>query len=223
MDILPTSECKELVSKNQCQTDPERMKRDCPISCRRWQESRSKALNSYVMVGDEHPFSELSAQTSVGSKLEFERFDGHLTIVTNAPRDCRDGVTERTLSTLEGLLDVWSYGLEIVLFTFVNPNVEEEWDAAEEHGLLDCTSHREAVKKGRRRLHVMEEVKINGPNTHPVFKYLKDAFDFGEDGLSMDTTTFFIVSPDGDWIKANVGLSLAGLKRAISLLLDKEL
>ena len=59
------------------------------------------------------------------------------------------------------------FTLEILAFPFEHPNITID----------SCKDELLALEKQPgRKIHVMEPVKINGPDTHPVFKYLKELF-----------------------------------------------
>ena len=220
MDRLPN--CEELVKKNECQNNPKKMMQDCPLACRKWQESRTKVEYAYVDE-DQPSFFSLKAKNSTGSELGFEMFDGYLTIVANVLKDCMPGQIEQILMAMEHLHDVWPYSLEILVFPFSTPERDEEVIAFQTS--IGCDPYFNAINKKGRRIHVMEEAKLNGDDAHPVYQYLSKQFDgrLGADGMPTDLATFFIVTPDGDRIEAHIGISPGLLKHTIALHMERDL
>ena len=220
MDRLPN--CGELVKKNECQTNPRKMMEDCPLACRKWQEDRTKV--EYAYVDDDQPsFFSLRAKNSTGSELSFEMFDGYLTIVANVLKDCMPGQIEQILNAMEHLHDVWPFSLEVLVFPFSTPERDDEVIAFQTS--IGCDTYFNAIKKKGRRIHVMEEAKLNGDDAHPVYRYLSKQFDgrLGPDGLPTDLATFFIVTPDGDRIEAHTGISPERLKHTIAVHMERDL
>jgi len=227
--------CEELMRKGECSTNAEKMKKECPASCRKWQESVQTV--KYARVDDGAPsFFELSAKNSTGHIVNFQRFEGYLTIVANTMKSCKPGATEAIYKAMENIHNLYPWTLEILLFTFENPEVEkaraeiasdaEAANLAAQFGIDlsgSCEDHEKAFKKRGRRIHVMEEVNLNGPKAHPVYKYLKKQFDFEGDELSTDFATFFFVSPDGDKLEAHIASSPESLKQSIRRHLEQDL
>ena len=220
MDRLPN--CEELVQKNECQNSPKKMMQDCPLACRKWQESRTKVEYAYIDE-DQPSFFRLKAKNSTGSELGFEMFDGYLTIVANVLKDCMPGQIDLILNAMEHLHDVWPYSLEILVFPFSTPERDDEVIAFQTS--IGCDPYFNAINKKGRRIHVMEEAKLNGDDAHPVYQYLSKQFEgrLGVGGMPTDLATFFIVTPDGDRIEAHIGISPGLLKHTIALHMERDL
>lgn len=218
MDRLPN--CGDLVAKNECQTNPKKMMEECPLACRKWQEARTKVEYAYV-DGDQPSFFSLSSKNSTGSELSFEMFDGYLTIVANVLKDCMPGQIEQILNSMEHLHDVWPYSLEVLVFPFSTPERDDEVIAFQTS--IGCDTYFNAIKKKGRRIHVMEEAKLNGDDAHPVYQYLSKQFEGRLDEIPTDLATFLIVTPDGDRIEAHIGLSPERLKHTIALHMERDL
>ena len=220
MDRLPN--CEELVQKNECQNSPKKMMQDCPLACRKWQESRTKVEYAYIDE-DQPSFFSLKAKNSTGSELGFEMFDGYLTIVANVLKDCMPGQIDLILNAMEHLHDVWPYSLEILVFPFSTPERDDEVIAFQTS--IGCDPYFNAINKKGRRIHVMEEAKLNGDDAHPVYQYLSKQFEgrLGAGGMPTDLATFFIVTPDGDRIEAHIGISPGLLKHTIALHMERDL
>ena len=214
--------CDELVKKNECLTNPEKMLKDCPLACRKWEEARSRV--EYARIREDEPsFFELVAKNSTGSTLNFDMFDGYLTIVANVMKSCIPGQMEQVFTSMEHLHDVWPYALEVLIFPFSTPERDEE--VKQFQMSIGCDSYADAMSKKGRRIHVMEEAKLNGDDAHPVYKYLAKHFKRRLDGgeIPTDVATFFIVTPDGDRIEAHFGSSPERLKHILAMHLEKDL
>jgi glutathione peroxidase-family protein len=76
-------------------------------------------------------------------------------------------------------------------FHFEHPGID--------YSLYDCKDFDAIYKNPRTKLHSMEVTKINGPDTHPVLKYLKNVFKMEDfDG---NFAPFFFVNPDGNKVE----------------------
>lgn len=82
--------------------------------------------------------------------------------------------------------------------------------------MKDC---KEAIlsdeKKAGRKIHVMEAVKINGSDTHPIYKYLKKIFDMEE--MDPNRAHYFFMNPDGTVIEHHYGASYEHLKQFVNM------
>mmetsp|Transcript_2394 Transcript_2394/g.4978 ORF Transcript_2394/g.4978 Transcript_2394/m.4978 type:complete len:248 (+) Transcript_2394:272-1015(+) len=220
MDRLDT--CDELAKKNKCLTNQEQMLKDCPLACRKWEEATYRV--EYARIGEDDPsFFELSAKNSTGSTLNFDMFDGYLTIVANVLKSCIPGQMEQVFASIEHLHDVWPYALEVLIFPFSTPESDEE--VRQFQMSIGCDSYTDAVEKKGRRIHVMEEAKLNGNDAHPVYRYLGKQFKLKLDGgkIPTDVASFFIVTPDGDRIEAHFGSSRTRLKHTLAMHLEQDL
>lgn len=83
-----------------------------------------------------------------------------------------------------------------------------------EHPAVDIESCRAETlaseKKGGRKIHVMAATEINGPEAHPVYRYLKQLFDIEE--LQPRVAHYFFVDPDMTIIEHHHGASYNTLK-----------
>ena len=102
--------------------------------------------------------------------------------------------------------------IEIVAFPFDHPDGDFE----------KCRQTNEAIEKRadkEYKIHVMEPVHINGPDTHPVFRYLKESFDMDE--LDPNNTYNFKINPDGNTIEMKDSPNFYGLMAYINPLGDE--
>merc|ERR1711862_777782 len=141
-------------------------------------------------------FFDFKANTSTGNTLNFERFEGYWTMIVHGALTCSPGIgLEEGLKYFEHLHSVWPFVLEVLVFPFRHPRVDYE--------KADCLKGMTAIKKKGRKIHLMDEVKVNGEETHPIHQFLKKPFKIDE--LETDVATYFFVNPDGEWVVAHHG------------------
>ena len=106
------------------------------------------------------------------------------------------------LESIEHLQSVWPYSVEVLIFPYEHPstNYDEK----------NCEDFDKDYTKTGRKIYMMELAILNGPNTHPMFKFLKDVM--GVEDLSLDTTQYFVMSPDVDAFEYHYGKSLLDMK-----------
>ena len=109
--------------------------------------------------------------------------------------------TEIFYDTLEHLHSIHPWALEILAFPFNHPNIDIE----------KCRDDIEKFERtGGGRIHIMQAIEINGPNTHPIFRYLKKLFDMVE--MDSNFSHYFFISPDGNFFELHYGASYNTLK-----------
>lgn len=127
----------------------------------------------------------LSTKTANGKQVLMEQFDVYRTMIYHAPRLC-DGSTKEFYEKLEKVHALEPYALEIIVFPYDHADGDLEKCGATSYAIEE-RADREL------KIHVMEPVKINGPDTHPIVKYLKKAFDMDE--MDPNFTHKFKVDP----------------------------
>lgn len=183
--------CSELVVQGKCLSDTPFMQKNCQDDCYKWKQDIEKVRIEYIDE-DQPSFFDLSAKNSTGHVIQFRRFEGVVTLVTVMRKICGHKETsESTFRSMEALHDIWPYGLEIVIFHFEHP--------AFDYSQYDCDDFDTILKTTRAKLHSMELTHINGPDTHPVLKYLKNVFKI--DAFDDNFAPFFFVNPDGNKIE----------------------
>ena len=65
-------------------------------------------------------------------------------------------------------------------------------------------------KLAGRKIHIMDAVNINGPQTHPVYNFLKKLF--GLEDLDPSVAHYFFINPDVTVIEHHHGASYNTLK-----------
>jgi len=199
--------CKNLAESGACLNNQKEMFENCRQECIEWEEKKRHVQRESIDEEDRSLY-ELNAIDHKGRNMSFEDFEGYITIIVNMPKLCGKTRidTEKSFEAVEQLKKIWPYALNIVLFPFDMPGVN--------YSLEDCTQYEEAFHKDR-IVHVMKSIEINGPNTHPVYKYMKNLFKIGEDDMQIDMATFYIISPDGNIIESHYGHSYELMKSYI--------
>ena len=206
--------CTQLIQKGACYKNTTYMAEHCATECYQHQQYLERVHVAYISE-DKPSFFDLKAKNSTGTELNFRRFEGYVTLVITVARSCKDWrKIDGIYRGIEYLHHTWPYLLEIVVYFYNLPDVDYD---------IDCSSfHVRFTFKGR-KIHVMEVVPINGPDTHPVLKYLKWSFNLSEDdGLLTDVTSFFIVNPDGNTIQHVKAMSFEKLKQRIQSTINSE-
>lgn len=179
------------------------MQKNCPQSCH---SKTYKEPEHRRIADDQEEFYELSAKTANGKVLSMDNFEGYVTVLVNAARVCDS--SELFYETLEHMHAIHPFALEIMAFPFHHPEIN--FDSC--HEAVESNE-----KKERRKIHVMEAVDINGPDTHPIFRYLKNLFDVEE--LDPNVSHYFFVNPDGTLIEHHHGASYKTLKSFVDMYL----
>mmetsp|Transcript_15189 Transcript_15189/g.20734 ORF Transcript_15189/g.20734 Transcript_15189/m.20734 type:complete len:240 (-) Transcript_15189:345-1064(-) len=195
-------DCKEWATAGHCQfghTRSDYMMKWCTKSCIEVLDIQP-ATTKHLEENDQL-FFEMEAKDVFGKVIDFERFEGYVTIVVNAARDCLN--SDVFYSILEHYRSIYPYTVEIIVFPFDHPTSPS--------GIAECPDAiSQAEKNPDRKIHMMEVVDINGPNTHPLYKLLKKVF--GLDEIKLDRPYYFFVNPDGDVMEMHYGAGLNNLK-----------
>ena len=187
---------------------------NCPHSCFKWQQDMKRIRVAYISE-DKPSFFELSAKNSTGSTLDFRRFEGYITLVITVARTCKDWKKiDGIYRGIEYLHHTWPFILEILVFFYDHPDLDYE---------IDCASFHARWKFTGRKIHIMEVVPVNGPDAHPVIKYLKWTMTLNEEsGIPTDFTSFFLINPDGNTIQYLKAMSFDKLKVRIQNTINSE-
>lgn len=188
------SDCEERALRGECKRNPEVMLKECAVTCERVGAVRRIQVEK---VPDGEPtFYDLGKVIDAkGKEHSLRQYEGYVTIVVTIPRIC--GLTERYYAALDHLEEIWPWSLEVVAFPFRRAAGTEADDDDEA-----CPGHRVADLSSKRKISVMEEVNVNGPNTHPAFRHFKDLFGI-DDGIDESDPMFFLVNPDGSSVEAH--------------------
>lgn len=213
VDLFP--ECTEWADRGDCDSSgrPFFMQRSCPESCQKKVHETTKPPEARKIPDEKQDeLYELSAKDArTGKAISMENFEGYVTVIANSARVC--GFSATYYEALEHIHSIYPYALEVLSFPFDHPNIPAMDECKDEIVALE--------QKEDRKIHVMEPVEINGPNTHPIYKYLKSVFDMDE--MDMNFAHYFFINPDGNVIEVNYGISYTVLKRFIDTHVHNDL
>lgn len=204
------ADCPEKQANGDCHAAREFMREHCPASCR---SPFAKGI-AVLDPKDDVSFFDLRARDREGRRVKFERFGGMVTVVMAGSTLCGFGPKE--LSGLKRLQKTYGHLTEFVVF----PTKRDDEDEEKEGGAGACAmGTKELTASGLRYLE-MEPVHVNGPETHPVYKYLKERHMFED--LSDDYATFYVVTPQGH-VQVHEDVTPLFLLSAIRDAIDKDL
>lgn len=202
-----------------CESSRLFMRDNCPESCRlafvkgmsfESVYERSKKDMGKKGGGGVYSFYDLSAKRYGvdGKEIDFERFDGYVTIVVDELSLCLENDTKKVLEDLMKLRRTYKFLLDLVIFPLTALRHPDGHVKCGEKGILE-----DLVKLNKSMdFLLMEEIVIHGSLDHPVYAHLKDRFMFED--LALDYPTYFVISPDGA-VSVHEDLSTSDLKNAV--------
>ena len=199
-------ECEEWAARGDCKPSgrPYFMQQNCRNACHKATYRPPETSTSH----DADEFYQLSAKDATGKVISMERFEGYVTVIVNVARIC--DYTELFYQTLEHMHSVYPYALEILAFPFDSPAADTD----------KCIRQIVEVERNtERNIHIMEP--MDGPDSHPVFDFLKKAFNVKE--LESGFAYYFFINPDGNLIEMHYGASYNALKRFVDRHVKEDL
>jgi glutathione peroxidase len=180
-DVKP--ECKAWSEQGECDSNPEFMNLNCATSC----EEIAKANEANAAkIANIESFFDLSANTIEGEVLNFDELEGIVTVITNVASQC--GYTDSHYAGLKELHDHFADDfVEVMIFPCNQFGQQEPASAAEISEFCE--------RKGFRGT-VMEKIDVNGPNTHPVYLFLKR--EAGPPSIKWNFATYYVIDDRGN-------------------------
>ena len=133
-------------------------------------------------------FYDLSVKKPNGEQLSFKEFEGKAVLIVNTATQC--GLTPQ-FSGLEKLHQEYKNKGLVVLGFPCNQFLSQE--PLENHKMEETCLLNHGVT-----FQLTEKVNVNGPNSHPVFKYLKKALPGTFTKRIKWNFTKFLISPNGE-------------------------
>jgi len=186
---LPEDTCDMLAKSGNCEKDAATMQRVCAKTC---YDRIPDALK--FDVKDEEAFFSSTAKKWDGSSLDFDDYYGTLSVVINVEIKCDDDDETESITLSKRMDEIHSAltdNVEVFVFPFAKSDTAENIDPSK------CRSLDAIISKNRKSEHIMEYVHINGPKTHPIYKFLKDESSTKEDQMPEDRMTFYFVNGEG--------------------------
>lgn len=128
-----------------------------------------------------------------------------ITSIVNIGMRCIPGEDEIFANKIKQFRKAVPYTVEILVFPFSLSETVQTKD--------DCKHTKEMISQRHKKVHIMDIVKINGPDTHQVFKFLKDKTELRQ--MKEDRTTFFFVNHVATTIDVLEGAGLITVKKHI--------
>eukprot|EP00879_Flechtneria_rotunda_P012448 GHRR01012999.1.p1 GENE.GHRR01012999.1~~GHRR01012999.1.p1 ORF type:complete len:213 (+),score=39.60 GHRR01012999.1:57-641(+) len=154
-------------------------------------------------------FHSYSAKTLHGSEVKLDQYKGKVVLVTNVA--CYCGLTNSNYRELVQLHQKYhDKGLEILAWPCNQFGAQEPGTPAQ------ITSF--VTDKFGAEFTFMEKVDVNGPNTHPVWKYLKSGCRNCDGEVTWNFKAKFLIDKDGNVVERNGDNPLASEARIQQLL-----
>mmetsp|Transcript_4173 Transcript_4173/g.8731 ORF Transcript_4173/g.8731 Transcript_4173/m.8731 type:complete len:231 (+) Transcript_4173:33-725(+) len=199
-------ECEEWASRGDCKPNgrPYFMQQNCPLACHKATYRPPETSTNH----DIDDFYQLSATDANGKVVSMENFEGYVTVIVNVARLC--DYTELFYNTLEHMQGIYPWAVQIIAFPFDSPDASID----------ACIKQIEADEKDEQhKIRIMKP--MDGPDSHPVFDFLKEAFNV--EALDSGFASYFFINPDGNFIEMHYGASYNALKRFVDYHVKEDL
>jgi len=184
----------------------------CAKICDIWERKQKMQPRTVWVDIDREDFSffDLTAKRVTDQKwINFERFEGYLTVVANVGRICESKEDIEFVTTaMKSLFKIMPYSLNIVLFPHKIPSIAYDGINCEEYDSVIAAASADPELK--EKLYIMEDAVLNGPDAHPVYEYLKKSVDL--EPMLETHSTFFFVSGEGNKVDLFQGASFSQLR-----------
>uniref|UniRef100_A0A383VFI9 Glutathione peroxidase n=1 Tax=Tetradesmus obliquus TaxID=3088 RepID=A0A383VFI9_TETOB len=171
------------------------------------QAVRQARRSSVKVMAD---FHSLSAKTLDGEAVSFDKYKGKVVLVTNVACFC--GLTNSNYKELVQLNKKYADQGLVVMAWPCNSF------GAQEPGSPEQIKSFVKDKFGGDDLTFMEKVEVNGPGTHPVWKYLKGACPTCDGEVTWNFKAKFIIDKEGNVVERNGDNPLASEAKLQQLL-----
>jgi len=165
--------------------------------------------------GEEEPlpglasqFFSLSAMDINMNEISFSDFRGKVTVITNVASEC--GYTE---SHYEGMVELYGEFAETGLFNIV-AFPSNQFGEQEPGTNMDI---KKFAEEAGATFTIMDKVNVNGPQAHPVYKFLQR--EVGPPEIEWNFATYYVIAPDGS-IRSFSNVEPEDLKDVLIELLD---
>ena len=158
-------------------------------------------------------FYELAAKNAAGDEMQFDQFKGKTVLIVNTATRCGLAPQFKQLEKLYH--DYQAQGLVILGFP-CNQFMSQEPESNE-------TMETSCLLKYGVTFQLMSKTKVNGPNAHPVFKYLKNELSelFGS-RIKWNFTKFLITNDGSPFRRYGPYTNPIALEKDIKKLLSRK-
>lgn len=197
-------ECGQWATAGECEANPTFMRRECAKSCYLFDLNKDAGA-------DVSSFFDLHALDIDQNIVDFSTLKGKVTIVVNVASFC--GYTK---SHYQGLVKLYNdvqdtNMVEIMAFP-CNQFGEQEPE--------ECRAIKRFAQSRGAEFRMMFKIDVNGLNTHPVYKFLKQSA--GPANIQWNFATYYVIAPDGK-VTSHSGVEPHQLKDIVLGLTNDEL
>jgi len=143
-------------------------------------------------------------KTLEGRPFDMSQLKDKVTLISNVA--CACGYTESNYAQFVALDEKYKGDLQIMAFPSNEFGGQESGSPSDIRAFVDA----KGVK-----FHMMEKCEVNGPNTHPVIKALKEATKSQDVDVKWNFETKFLVAKDG--------VSVTRFSKALKMDLDEKI
>jgi len=206
--LIDTHEnCEQWANDGECDANSNYMRRECARSCHSFDEDKSANADVLAIVKS---FFDLEALDIDKNMIDFSAFKGKVTIVVNVASFC--GYTK---SHYQGLvqLDKDLRGTDMVEIIAFPCN---QFGAQEPD---ECPAIKIFAQSRGAEFRMMDKINVNGIDTHPVYRFLKQ--NAGPAEIQWNFATYYVIAPDGT-IASHSGVEPYQLKDIVLGLVNTE-
>ncbi|GKY96508.1 hypothetical protein MPSEU_000610400 [Mayamaea pseudoterrestris] len=202
-DVKP--ECPGWAEAGECESNSDFMSTNCATSCAKAAEV---VQANEAKIADIDSFFDLAANNIEGEEIHFDEFEGIVTVITNVASQC--GYTDSHYKGLKELHEHYENDFVEVMVFPCNQFGAQEPGSSEEISQF-------CEKKGFHGT-VMEKIDVNGPETHPVYLFLKR--EAGPANIKWNFATYYVIDHRGG-VQVFNGVEPLDLIPAIDEILDE--
>lgn len=186
--------CASWAEKGECVVNPEYMKKACPNACVEALKHKEALIKEVEGIKSIH---ELSAKDIHGNVVKFSDYKGYVVVFTNVI--AADNMMSE--AHYKGLLQLQERvkNQKVKFFLFPTEQFVHEKDELPEDkdDLLAYFTNKGLLDEGS-LITVMEPIKVNGPDSHIVYKWAKYDAAPPVHGIAWNFDPYFLVHPKGD-------------------------
>lgn len=187
--------CKMWAEQGECDNNKDFMILGCPVSCKEAREMKEKMLKEVEGIKSIH---ELSAKDVDGNEVKFGDYEGYVVVFVNVIAS-DNMMSEAHYKGLVELQErVKGNKVKFLLFPteqFVHPDHDKI--PQDKDDLIAYFTNKGLLDDGT-MFTIMETIKVNGPDTHIVYKFAKHDAVPHVTGIPFNFDPYFIVHPSGD-------------------------
>jgi glutathione peroxidase len=173
---------------------------NCAVTCRKVQQA---ALIDTGLLNQVQSWYDLSAHDIQGNVIDFETLRNHVVVITNVASYC--GYTDEHYTQLVQLHTqlVETQHLNVTILAFPCNQFGQQ-EPGTPTDIQHFVTTQKSVPIHDPTFQIMEKIKVNGPEAHLVYKYLKQQTN--RHSIGWNFATYFIIAPHTGAIEAYDGV-----------------